>query len=39
VVESEATAVVYGMPGAVVRAKLAQKSLPLPQLATWLAQL
>jgi len=39
VVESEATAVVYGMPGAVVRAKLAQKSLPLPQLANWLASL
>ena len=39
VVESEATAVVYGMPGAVVRSKLATKSLPLPELATWLAAL
>jgi two-component system chemotaxis response regulator CheB len=39
VVESEATAVVYGMPGAVVRSRIAQKSLPLPQLATWLASL
>jgi two-component system chemotaxis response regulator CheB len=39
VVESEATAVVYGMPGAVVRSKLATKSLPLPELAAWLAAL
>jgi two-component system chemotaxis response regulator CheB len=39
VVESEATAVVYGMPGAVVRSKLASKSLPLPELAAWLAAL
>jgi two-component system chemotaxis response regulator CheB len=39
VVESEATAVVYGMPGAVVRSKLASRSLPLPDLATWLASL
>ncbi|HEY3493773.1 MAG TPA: chemotaxis response regulator protein-glutamate methylesterase [Polyangiaceae bacterium] len=39
VVESELTAVVYGMPGAVVRSKLASKSLPLPELANWLAQL
>jgi two-component system, chemotaxis family, protein-glutamate methylesterase/glutaminase len=39
VVESEATAVVYGMPGAVVRSKLASRSLPLPDLATWLANL
>jgi two-component system chemotaxis response regulator CheB len=39
VVESEATAVVYGMPGAVVRSKLASRSLPLPDLATWLAGL
>ncbi len=39
VVESEATAVVYGMPGAVVRLKIAQRSLPLPQLAAWLAML
>jgi two-component system chemotaxis response regulator CheB len=39
VVESEATAVVYGMPGAVVRSKLASRSLPLPDLALWLSQL
>jgi two-component system chemotaxis response regulator CheB len=39
VVESEATAVVYGMPGAVVRSKLASRSLPLPDLANWLASL
>ena len=39
VVESELTAVVYGMPGAVVRSKLASKSLPLPELGNWLAQL
>ena len=39
VVESEATAVVYGMPGAVVRSKLATKTLPLPELAAWLAAL
>jgi len=39
VVESEATAVVYGMPGAVVRSKLATRSLPLPDLALWLAGL
>ena len=39
VVESEATAVVYGMPGAVVRSKLASKTLPLPELAAWLAAL
>ena len=39
VVESEATAVVYGMPGAVVRSKLASRSLPLPDLALWLSTL
>jgi two-component system chemotaxis response regulator CheB len=39
VVESELTAVVYGMPGAVVRSKLASRSLPLPELGNWLAQL
>jgi two-component system chemotaxis response regulator CheB len=39
VVESESTAVVYGMPGAVVRSKLASRSLPLPDLALWLAGL
>jgi two-component system chemotaxis response regulator CheB len=39
IVESELTAVVYGMPGAVVRSKLASRSLPLPELGNWLAQL
>ena len=39
VVESEATAVVYGMPGAVVRSKVASRSLPLPELAAWMASL
>jgi two-component system, chemotaxis family, protein-glutamate methylesterase/glutaminase len=39
IVESEATAVVYGMPGAVVRSKLASRSLPLPEIATWMAGL
>ena len=37
--ESQETAVVYGMPGAVVRAGLAAKVLPLPQIAEFLAQL
>jgi two-component system chemotaxis response regulator CheB len=39
VAESEETAVVYGMPGAVVRAKLAKRTLPLLDLADWLAGL
>ncbi len=39
VAESEETAVVYGMPGAIVRAKLAKKTMPLLQLADWLAAL
>ena len=39
VAESEETAVVYGMPAAVVRAKLAKKSMPLLELADWLAGL
>jgi two-component system chemotaxis response regulator CheB len=37
VAESEETAVVYGMPGAVVRAKLAKKTMPLLELADWVA--
>ena len=37
IAESEETAVVYGMPGAVVRAKLVKKTLPLLELADWLA--
>jgi two-component system chemotaxis response regulator CheB len=39
VAESEETAVVNGMPGAVVRAGAASKVLPLPQIGDWLAQL
>ena len=39
VAESESTAVVYGMPGAAVRAGVVSRSLPLPELALWLAQL
>jgi two-component system chemotaxis response regulator CheB len=39
IAESEETAVVYGMPGAVVRAKLAKKTMPLLELADWLASL
>jgi two-component system chemotaxis response regulator CheB len=39
IVESEETAVVYGMPGSVVRQKIAKKVLPLLELADWLAQL
>ena len=39
VAESEETAVVYGMPGAVVRAKLAKKTMPLLELADWVAGL
>jgi two-component system chemotaxis response regulator CheB len=39
VAESEETAVVYGMPGAVVRAKLAKRTLPLLELADWIAGL
>jgi two-component system chemotaxis response regulator CheB len=37
--ESQETAVVYGMPGAAVRAGIAQKVLPLPQIAEYLAAL
>jgi two-component system chemotaxis response regulator CheB len=39
VAESQETAVVYGMPGAAVRAGLAQKVLPLPEIADYLASL
>lgn len=39
IAESKETAVVYGMPGAAVRAGLPQKELPLPQIAEYLAQL
>jgi two-component system chemotaxis response regulator CheB len=39
IAESQETAVVFGMPGSVVRAGLANKVLPLPQIAEFLAQL
>lgn len=39
VAESQDTAVVYGMPGAAVRAGLPDKVLPLPQIAELIAQL
>jgi two-component system chemotaxis response regulator CheB len=39
IVESAETAVVYGMPGAVVRAGLASKEMPLPQIAEFLTTL
>ncbi len=39
IAESEATAVVYGMPGAAVRAGVVSRTLPLPEIARWLEQL
>jgi two-component system chemotaxis response regulator CheB len=39
VAEAQETAVVYGMPGAAVRAGIPQKVLPLPQIADYLASL
>jgi two-component system chemotaxis response regulator CheB len=39
IAESQETAVVYGMPGAVVRAGLAHHVLPLPQIGEFLANL
>ena len=39
IAESAETAVVYGMPGAVVRAGVATKEMPLPQIAEFLAGL
>jgi two-component system chemotaxis response regulator CheB len=39
IAESESTAVVYGMPGAAVRAKAASFSLPLGEIADYLARL
>jgi two-component system, chemotaxis family, protein-glutamate methylesterase/glutaminase len=39
IAESKETAVVYGMPGAAVRAGIAQKVLPLGQIGEYLAQL
>lgn len=39
IAEAQETAVVYGMPGAAVRAGIPQKVLPLPQIAEYLATL
>lgn len=39
IAESEATAVVYGMPGAAVRAGVVSEELPLPSIAEWLGAL
>lgn len=39
IAESEETAVVFGMPGCVVRAGLANEVLPLPKIADYLAAL
>ncbi|MBK7580323.1 MAG: chemotaxis-specific protein-glutamate methyltransferase CheB [Myxococcales bacterium] len=39
VAESEATAIVYGMPGAAMRAKVVTHSLALPEIAEYLASL
>jgi two-component system chemotaxis response regulator CheB len=39
VAESETSAVVYGMPGAVVRAGLVSRSMSLIEIADWLAAL
>ncbi len=39
VAESEATAVVYGMPGAAVRQGAVDRSLPLPAIGAWLAEI
>jgi len=39
IAESQETAVVYGMPGAVVRAGVATDSMPLPEIAEYLASL
>jgi two-component system chemotaxis response regulator CheB len=39
VAESQETAVVYGMPGAAVRAGVANEVLPLPAIADYVAKL
>jgi two-component system chemotaxis response regulator CheB len=39
IAEAQETAVVYGMPGAAVRAGIPQKVLPLPQIAEYLASI
>lgn len=38
VAQDEATSVVWGMPGSLVRAGLAQAVLPLPEIADWVAK-
>jgi two-component system chemotaxis response regulator CheB len=37
VAESAATAVVYGMPGAAVKAGVVSRSMPIQEIADWLA--
>ncbi|HEY4106003.1 MAG TPA: CheB methylesterase domain-containing protein, partial [Polyangiaceae bacterium] len=39
IAESEATAVVYGMPGSAVRAGVASMTLPLQDIGEWIARL
>ena len=39
IAESQETAVVYGMPGAAVRAGVASETMPLPEIAEYLAKL
>jgi two-component system chemotaxis response regulator CheB len=39
IAESQETAVVYGMPGAAVRAGLVSETMPLPEIADYLAKL
>ncbi|MNC93160.1 Chemotaxis response regulator protein-glutamate methylesterase [compost metagenome] len=39
IAESDATAIVYGMPGAAVRAGVVTRSLALPEIAEFLAAL
>jgi two-component system chemotaxis response regulator CheB len=39
IAESEATAIVYGMPGAAVRAGAVTRSLALPEITEFLLQL
>jgi two-component system, chemotaxis family, protein-glutamate methylesterase/glutaminase len=39
IAESERTAVVYGMPGAAVRARVVSRSLALPEIGDYLADL
>jgi two-component system chemotaxis response regulator CheB len=39
IAESEATAVVYGMPGCAVRAGATTMTLPLPEIGDWIAKL